>query len=83
MGRKRHFLLTYFQSPRDIDLFSGGLAERPRHELDLEGTSLVGPTFRCLLLEQFLRLRDGDRFFFAHRDGAQSWLFKGHLEHFK
>ena len=46
----------FLQNPRDIDLFSGGLAER--HDDD---KSIVGPTFRCLLREQFLRLRDGDR----------------------
>lgn len=57
------------QSPEDIDLFSGGLAERPLRD------SLVGPTFHCLLSEEFKRLRDGDRFFFTHGGGGMAWLF--------
>ena len=48
----------------DIDLFIGGLAERP-----LSGAA-VGPTFGCLLGQQFQILKKGDRYnrinFFAH-----------------
>lgn len=41
----------------NIDLWVGGVAEQPLTE-----DSRVGPTFRCMLIDQFRRLRDGDRY---------------------
>ncbi|XP_037068156.1 peroxidase-like [Pollicipes pollicipes] len=43
---------------RDIDLFVGINTERPAPG------ALVGPTTRCLITDQFLRARYGDRFFY-------------------
>ena len=44
-----------YSSPGDIDLFVGGLAERPRTG------AMVGPTFACIIREQFQATMDGDR----------------------
>ncbi|KAF0292082.1 Chorion peroxidase [Amphibalanus amphitrite] len=59
-------LQSVYGSPRDIDLWVGGV---------LEGrapAARVGPTFQCIIEEQFRRARDGDRFFYDRAlSGAQ------------
>lgn len=47
-----------YDSPADIDLWIGGLAEADRPG------SMVGETFHRILVDQFTRLRDGDRFWY-------------------
>ncbi|CAK9289841.1 unnamed protein product [Gordionus sp. m RMFG-2023] len=44
----------------DVDLFPGGISEY--HAEDAE----IGPTFACLLGDQFFRLRFGDRFWYEN-----------------
>ncbi|XP_044749680.1 peroxidasin [Coccinella septempunctata] len=46
--------------PGNVDVFVGGVLE------DVVGGGRVGPLFQCLLLEQFKRLRDGDRFYYEN-----------------
>jgi peroxidase len=41
--------------PGNVDIWVGGLMEEP-----VDGGK-VGPTVRCLIIEQFRRMRDGDR----------------------
>ena len=42
----------------DIDLFVAGVMEAPHED------ALVGPVFKCIIGDQFARLKKGDRFFY-------------------
>lgn len=53
---------TLYEHVVDIDLFSGGLAERP-----VRG-GIVGPVFACIIAQQFSNLRKGDRFWYESSD---------------
>ena len=54
----------------DIDLFPGAMAERPV----LGG--LVGPTFACILAQQFSNLRKGNTKFCFYTEHCMIWLKK-------
>lgn len=51
-------LRKIYSSPHDVDLIIGGMLERPMED------GLLGPTFSCLLFEQFARTRRTDRYFY-------------------
>ena len=51
---------TCYRNVEDIDLFPGGIAERPLED----GT--IGPTFACILAYQFRALRNGDRYWYEN-----------------
>ncbi|XP_055850014.1 peroxidase-like [Episyrphus balteatus] len=53
-------LKAFYNSPEDVDLSVGGSLEDP-----VPGT-LAGPTFLCILIEQYYRTRVGDRFFYEN-----------------
>lgn len=53
-------LQKVYESVYDIDLYVGAIAET-----GVRGGS-VGPTFACLIGDQFSRLKRGDRFFYTH-----------------
>ena len=57
----------------DVDLFTGGLAERPV----VGGT--VGPTFACIIGQQFLNLRKGDRQAFVKASRASMVSLTGQI----
>ena len=60
-------LSELYETPDDIDLFVGGLAEFP-----LRG-SVTGPTFNCIKSMMFKKVLNGDRFFFTHKNQAGSF----------
>ena len=51
-------LQKMYRSIDDIDLFVGGFLEHPHQD------SLIGPVFKCIIGDQFARLKIGDRFFY-------------------
>ena len=53
-------LASVYGNVNDIDLWVGGLAE------DHENGAMVGQTIKTVLIEQFTRLRDGDRFWYQN-----------------
>lgn len=59
-------LRTLYKNVDDVDLLVGGMAERPVEE------GLLGPVFRCIVGEQFVRTRAGDKFFYdnANQPGS-------------
>jgi peroxidase len=54
-------LAEHYDSVGDVDLWVGGLIEQ-----HVPGSQL-GETFQMIVLDQFVRLRDGDRFYFEER----------------
>ncbi|CAL1280221.1 unnamed protein product [Larinioides sclopetarius] len=55
-------LKSVYEHVDDIDLFTGGIAEKSMYG------ALVGPTFGCILSKQFTNLRKCDRFWYETQD---------------
>jgi len=51
-------LKDLYAHPDDVDLLVGGMAERVSEDV------AAGFTFRCIIGEQMLRTKKGDRFFY-------------------
>ncbi|XP_063819206.1 peroxidasin homolog [Pseudophryne corroboree] len=56
----RQKLRSLYGTPMNVDLFPALMVE------DLVPGSRLGPTLMCLLVTQFRRLRDGDRFWYSN-----------------
>ena len=64
-------LKLLYASHEDVDLFIGGSLET---HVD---NALAGPTFLCIITEQFLRSRKGDRFFYENGSNKQTSFSPG------
>lgn len=56
-----------YASVDDIDLYTGALAEIPKAD------GLLGPTFTCLITDQFVRLQRGDRYWYETDEAPQAF----------
>lgn len=61
-------LKSVYRSPHDVDLLVGGMSENP------DDDSLLGPTFSCLIADQMLRSKRGDRYFYTNRMQPKPFL---------
>jgi len=61
-------LKKVYKHPRDIELFSGGLLDKRPNGIN--ANPILGSMFSAINSIQFSRLKDGDRFFFTHTNGA-------------
>ncbi|HBE68654.1 MAG TPA: hypothetical protein DDW52_10955 [Planctomycetaceae bacterium] len=61
-------LRSAYESVEDIDVWVGGIAE------DHVSGSMVGPLFQAILVDQFVRLRNADRFWYENSQFRESDL---------
>ncbi|XP_053680578.1 chorion peroxidase [Anopheles nili] len=62
-----------YREPANVDVYSGALSEPPVKN------GIVGPLLTCLIADQFLRLKQGDSFWYERQRGPQRFT-AGQLE---
>ena len=67
-------LRDLYQRPEDVDLFVGGFLERPHED------AMVGLVFKCIIGDQFARLKKGDRFFYDLGTSPRTAFSAGQLQ---
>uniref|UniRef100_V5I8I5 Peroxidase n=1 Tax=Anoplophora glabripennis TaxID=217634 RepID=V5I8I5_ANOGL len=55
-----NILSETYSNPKDVDLIVGGILE------NVEEGSIFGPTFSCIIADQFMRTKKGDRYFYTN-----------------
>lgn len=70
-------LQRHYDHVDDIDLFVAGVLEAPH--LD----SLVGPAFKCIIGDQFIRMKEGDRFWYENGEDPDTRFTRRQLQAIK
>merc|ERR1719402_451825 len=63
----------YKNAISDVDLYIGGLLEKPVSPGGSHTTLLAGPLFQCIIGNQFDRLKRGDRFWYENQGQSGSF----------
>ncbi len=64
----------FWRDVADIDLYAGGLSESTQRKN--QNPTVVGPTFQCILMEQFLRTKIGDRYSFRYNSNNSTSIIQ-------
>uniref|UniRef100_A0A336M1I8 CSON015496 protein n=1 Tax=Culicoides sonorensis TaxID=179676 RepID=A0A336M1I8_CULSO len=58
-------MMDIYREPENVDAYTGGLSEPPMNG------GILGPLFTCLIADQFVRLKQGDSFWYERKIGPQ------------
>ena len=60
----------FIRHPDDVDFYVGGLSETPA------SGAVIGPTFACVIANQFKDLKRGDRFYYENGPSRTSFTLR-------